>query len=66
MDPTEIHLDAEVLQGALNRRIQARVARADSAVEISGEVLRRWAEEELESLVRELAFAHFATRGPLN
>jgi hypothetical protein len=66
MDPTEIHLDAEVLQASLNRRIQARVARADSAVEISGETLRRWAEEELESLVRELAFAHFVARPVLN
>jgi hypothetical protein len=66
MDPTEIHLDAEILQASLNRRIQARVARADSAVEISGETLRRWAEEELESLVRELAHAHYVSHGPLN
>lgn len=66
MDPTEIHLDAEALQVSLNRRIQARVARADSAVDISGETLRRWAEEELEALVRELAHAHFVAHGPLN
>lgn len=66
MDPTEIHLDAEVLQASLNRRIQARAARADSGVEISGETLRRWAEEELESLVRELAHAHSVARRPLN
>jgi hypothetical protein len=60
---TEIHLDAEALQVAIDHRLRARAARADLAVEIDDETLRRWAAEELESLVQVLAKAHFVAHG---
>lgn len=53
-----IEVDAEALEANLDRRLRARVERADSAVTISPELLRRWAQEEFAALVQELADLH--------
>ena len=50
-----VGIDPEALGVALERRLQARALRADSAVEITPELLGAWAHEELEALVAELA-----------
>ena len=47
-------VDAELLSHALERRLQARAARADAAVEITPELVSTWAKEELSTLVTEL------------
>ena len=50
-----VEIDAEVLQTSLEKRLRARAARADSAVELTAETLQRWVQEELHSLLEELA-----------
>jgi len=50
-----VEIDAEVLQTSLEKRLRARAARADSAVELTAETLQRWVQEELRSLLEELA-----------
>jgi hypothetical protein len=58
-DPCERpDLDMDALQQALEKRLKARAARADAAVEINAETLHRWVEEELETLVSEYLVAH--------
>jgi hypothetical protein len=52
-----IVLDADLLQMSLERRLRARAARADSAVEITAETLERWLQEEFAAVVAEHAFA---------
>jgi len=47
-------VDPERLGLALQRRLEARVARADSGVEITAELLNGWAEEELADLVEQV------------
>jgi hypothetical protein len=49
-----VGVDPEAVGLALERRLQARVARADSAVEITTELLGRWAHEELETILAEM------------
>ncbi len=50
-----VEIDAEALQTSLERRLRARAARADSAVELTAETLQRWVQEELRALLEELA-----------
>jgi predicted kinase len=50
-----VEIDAEALQTSLEKRLRARAARADSAVELTAETLQRWVQEELRSLLEELA-----------
>ena len=50
-----VEIDAEALQTSLEKRLRARAARADSAVELTAETLQRWVQEELQSLLEELA-----------
>lgn len=50
-----VEIDAEALQTSLEKRLRARAARADSAVELTAETLQRWVQEELHSLLEELA-----------
>jgi len=50
-----VEIDAEALQTSLETRLRARAARADSAVELTAETLQRWVQEELRSLLEELA-----------
>lgn len=59
----DLELDMESLQLALEKRLQNRAARADSAVIITGEVLRRWVEEEFEALLGERILAHELATG---
>jgi hypothetical protein len=64
---TSLVLDADALQASLERRLRARVARADSAVEITSDTLERWLQEEFAAVVAEHAFAHaVANDRPLN
>ena len=55
---TSVVLDADALQSSLERRLRARVARADSGVDITPETLERWLQEEFAAVVAEHAFAH--------
>jgi hypothetical protein len=55
---SSVVLDADALQASLERRLRARVARADSAVDINPETLERWLQEEFAAVVAEHAFAH--------
>lgn len=50
-------LDTDVLQSSLERRLRARVARADSGVVITPETLERWLQEEFAAVVAEHALA---------
>ncbi len=50
-----VEIDAEALQSSLEKRLRARAARADSGVELTAETLQRWVQEELHSLLEELA-----------
>ena len=59
----DLELDMESLQLALEKRLQNRAARADSAVIITGGVLRRWVEEEFEALLGERILAHELATG---
>jgi hypothetical protein len=52
--PSSVGVDPEALGLALERRLQARVARADSGVEITAELLSGWAKEELADLVEQV------------
>jgi hypothetical protein len=61
LEPVEV--DAEALQLSLEKRLRARVARADVAVELTPETLQRWVVEEFESLVEEFAIAHALAHG---
>jgi hypothetical protein len=64
---TSVVLDSDALQASLEKRLRARVARADSAVEITPETLERWLQEEFAAVVAEHAFAHaIATERVLN
>jgi hypothetical protein len=56
MESTELHVDADMLEASLARRLRARAARADSAVEITPEILVSWVREELQALMAEFAF----------
>ncbi len=47
-------IDVEMLGHALERRLQARAARADSGVTITPELVSDWAREELSALVAEI------------
>jgi hypothetical protein len=56
-------LDTDVLQASLERRLRARAARADSAVEITRETLERWLQEEFASVVAEHALVQAVAHG---
>ena len=49
-----VGVDPEALGLALERRLQARAARADSGVEITPDLLSTWAREELDALVAQV------------
>ena len=66
IEPLALHLDADELEESLEKRLKARAARADSAVELTPEMLQHWVQEELELLVGELAIAELAQRPVLN
>jgi hypothetical protein len=59
----EIEVDGEALEKLVNDRVRARAARADVAVAIDTPTLERWAREELESVVADLARAHLLAHG---
>lgn len=59
----ELEIDGDALQTLVQRRIHARARRADSAVEVDAKTLARWAQEELSSVLEELAFAHVLAHG---
>lgn len=50
-------MDSELIGRALERRLRDRALRADSQVELNAETIERWVREELESIMREHAFA---------
>ena len=58
----ELQLDADTVWQTVERRLKARAARADSAVELTPETIQRWAREELEAVIGEHAYAHIAAR----
>jgi hypothetical protein len=60
---TSVVLDTDVLQSSLEKRLRARVARADSGVEITPETLERWLQEEFAAVVAEHAFAEAVVQG---
>ena len=66
IEPLALQLDADELEESLEKRLKARAARADSAVELTPEILHHWVQEELELLVGELAIAELAQRPVLN
>ncbi len=51
------------LEASLEKRLQARAARADSAVELTPNTLNRWLQEELAALMQELASLHALANG---
>ena len=61
LEPVE--LDAQALQLSLEKRLKARAARAEIAVQITPETLQRWVVEEFEQLVEEFAVAHTLAHG---
>jgi hypothetical protein len=63
LDNPHVEIDGEALDVLVGRRVKARAARADSAVELDTETLTRWAREELDRLVEELVRAHVLTHG---
>jgi len=65
LDDPHLELDGDALQMLVQRRVRARAQRADSAVTVDGETLARWAQEELSSVVEELAWAHMLMHGRL-
>lgn len=58
-----VEIDAEALQTSLEKRLRARAARADSAVELTAETLQRWVQEELHALLEELALVQGLAAG---
>jgi hypothetical protein len=58
----EVEVDADALEASLTKRLRARAARADSAVQITPEVLAEWVREELEALMTEIAWFHTLAR----
>lgn len=67
VDASEIHLDADLLEASLAKRLRARAARADEAVEITPEVLVHWVREELQAVMAEFALVQtLAHERPLN
>lgn len=65
LDNPQIELDGAALDVMVERRVRARAARADSAVPLDSETLTRWAREELDAVVQELAWAHLLMHGRL-
>jgi hypothetical protein len=56
-------MDSEIIGRALERRLRDRALRAESQVELNTETIERWVREELESIMREHAFAqHIAVQ----
>lgn len=65
LDNPQLELDGDALDTLVGRRVRARVARADAAVQLDDETIARWAREELDSVVQELAYAHLLVHGKL-
>ena len=58
-----VQVDMAQLEASLEKRLQARAARADSAVELDPGTLNRWLSEELSALMHELAEQHALANG---
>jgi hypothetical protein len=58
-----VQVDMAQLEASLEKRLQARAARADSAVELNPSTLNRWLQEELAALMQELARMHALANG---
>jgi hypothetical protein len=56
-------MNNDLIGRALERRLRDRALRAESQVELNAETIERWVQEELESLMREHAFAQHVAGG---
>lgn len=62
-ETSELHVDADMLEASLAKRLKARAARADKGVQITPEVLVSWVREELQALMAEFALVQSIASG---